>query len=301
MKLARENLTGQPCHYTAKSLETALGQLPVTRGNVLFLHSNIGFFGRAEGVTTSDALCELFFDALKNWVGDAGTIVVPTFTYSYPRRQVFSPETTASEMGIFAEWIRLHPNAKRSRDPSYSVAAIGEKAEMLTTEIPENSFGRNSFFDRFLAVNGAILNLNLDAGSTFLHFLEREMNVPYRFDKIFNGLMVSDNNQTKKTKNTIYVRYLHEATLPNFENFHKLAIIEKKLYKVNLGRGVINLIAARDCQAILNTYYKKDPWLLTRASGNKILQDSYETSFINLLENEKKCINMIQVNKLKIL
>lgn len=275
-------------HYSAKALKTALEQLPMIRGGVLFLHSNIGFFGRAEGVTRSDTLCELFFDALINRVGDTGTIVVPTFTYSYPRHQAFNPETTASDMGIFAEWIRLHPDAKRSRDPSYSVAAIGEKAEMLTTAIPENSFGRNSFFDRFLAVNGTILNLNLDAGSTFLHFLEREMNVPYRFDKTFKGLMISDNEQTKETKNTIYVRYLHEATSPNFENFHKLAMIENKLYKVNLGRGVMNLVGARDCQAILNVYYRKDPWLLTRASGNKILQNSYKTNFKNLLANEKK-------------
>jgi aminoglycoside 3-N-acetyltransferase len=274
-------------HYSVKDLEAALEQLPLNWGDVIFVHANIGFFGRADGETEGNALCRLFFDALMHRLGDAGTIVVPTFTYSYPRSQVFNPRTTASEMGLFAEWIRLHPNAKRSCDPSYSVAAIGEKAEMLTTKIPENSFGRKSFFDRFLAVNGIILNFNLDAGSTFLHFLEREINVPYRFDKIFDGLIVSDINQTKQTKNTIYVRYLHEATLPNFENFHKLAIKENKIYTVNLGRGMINLIRARDCQAIINTNYSKDPWFLTRASSNIMLQNMFKDNFQKLLNEEQ--------------
>jgi aminoglycoside 3-N-acetyltransferase len=274
-------------HYSAKDLEGALEQLPVKRGDVLFIHSNIGFFGRANGVTGSDELCRLFFDALMERVGNSGTIVVPTFTYSYPRNQVFNPKTTTSEMGLFAEWIRLHPNAKRSWDPCYSVAAIGGKAEMLTTETPENSFGPNSFFDRFLSVNGLILNLNLDAGSTFLHFLEREINVNYRFDKVFNGLIDSDADESKKTKNTIYVRYIHEATLPNFENFHKLVTNENKLCKVHLGRGVINLISALDCKYIINENFKKDPWFLTKASGNIKLQASYQNDLQRLIEKER--------------
>jgi aminoglycoside 3-N-acetyltransferase len=262
--------------------------MPLRRGDILFLHANIGFFGRAEGVTGSHQLCEMFFDALMDRVGNVGTIVVPTFTYSHPRNQVFNPKTTSSEMGIFAEWIRLHPDAKRSTDPNYSVAAIGQEAELLTNEVPENSFGRNCFFERFLSANGTVLNLNLDAGSTFLHFLERENNALYRFDKSFDGFNYSETNQIMKSKSTIYVRYIHEATLPNFENFHNLAKREKKLHCASLGRGAMNLISANNCQAVINSHYSKDPWMLTRASGNKMLQNIFLNDKKKLIDDEEK-------------
>ena len=40
---------------------------------------------------------------------------------------------------------------------------------------------------QFHRLGGKVLNLNFDAGSTLIHYVERELRVPYRFDKSFTG------------------------------------------------------------------------------------------------------------------
>lgn len=260
-------------HYTAADLDAALTSLPLEQGDILFLHSNIGFFGRASGVTNSGALCEMFFDALMRRIGSCGTVVVPTFTYSFPQKRVFNPDTAASEMGLFAEWTRQHPDAKRSCDPSYSVSAIGEKAELLTRNMPENSFSPDGFFGRFLDENGVVLNLNFDAGSTFLHYLERELNVPYRFDKTFEGF-IEQGGVRRLVKNTIYVRYMSdESTAPAFEPFNNLAIEQGHFHTRSLGRGQIGAIHSTACQELLAATLPDRPWILTKAEVNGVIPD----------------------------
>jgi len=260
-------------HYTEDDLDAVLGHLPLANGDVLFLHSNLGFFGRAKGIDSSQALCQLFFDALMRRVGSSGTLVVPTFTYSFPRRQIFDLGESESDMGLFAEWLRKHPDAHRSCDPCYSVVALGAKAEMLTQDAPENSFSRKGFFGRFLEADGVVLNLNFDAGSTFLHYLERELMVPYRFDKTFEGY-IRESGTKRMTKSTIYVRYMSsEATAPAFEPFHTLARDAGLFVSMPLGRGQLGCIRAADCQRLLNASLPKRPWMLTQAEALGVIPE----------------------------
>ncbi len=254
-------------HYTAADLDAALARLPLAKGDVLFLHSNLGFFGRPEGIAASPRLCRLFFDALMRRLGGDGTLVVPAFTYSFPRRQVFDPADPVAEMGAFAEWLRQHQDARRSRDPCYSVVAVGAQAEALTTRAPENSFAPDGFFGRFLDADGMVLNLNFDAGSTFLHYLERQLGVPYRFDKTFEG-HIREHEEIRPAKSTIFVRYLSsDATAPAFEPFHALAQEAGLFVDAALGRGRMGCIRAADCRRLLRATLPQRPWLLTRAEA----------------------------------
>jgi aminoglycoside 3-N-acetyltransferase len=227
--------------YGAADLREALAALPIERGDILFSHSNIGFFGRPEGIRSADELCQQFMDILRERIGPEGTFVVPTFTYSFPRRQVFDPAETGSAMGMLAEWVRRHP--------------------------PENSFAAGSFFDRFHADGGKILNLNFDAGSTFVHYVERRLDVPYRFDKTFRGQIRIDGVE-QEAASTIWVRYLSDDLLEAaFEPMDALAR-EKGLFKtVPLGRGEISLITADDTFKLIEDTLPHRPWLLTRADG----------------------------------
>jgi len=254
-------------HYSAQDLQRALESLPIRRGDLLFLHSNLGFFGRPEGVNDSATLCQMFFDALVARTGGTGTLVAPTFTYSFPRREVFDPVHSASAMGSFAEWLRLHPQARRSVDPNYSVAAIGPLAEALTADVSANSFDAGSFFARFRAHDGLILNLNFDAGSTFLHHLEREQAVSYRFDKTFEGTII-EKGRPRRAQHTIYVRHTcSDATEAVFEPFHALANEAGLFHSTRLGRGRMGCIRASDCEALLKATLPQRPWLLTRADA----------------------------------
>jgi len=260
-------------HYSPNDIRRALEKLPIATGDVLFIHSNLGFFGRPAGLPNTQAVCSAFFNAIWERLGSKGTIVVPTFTYSFPRRKVFDPVSSESDGGVFAEWLRRQPDTMRSLDPCYSVAATGLLASALTTDAPENSFSPDSFFGRFHRAGGKILNLNFDAGSTFLHYVERQLQVPYRFDKTFEGWARID-GRLRISRSTIYVRYASsDATVVAFEPFDTVARQSGCFATVALGRGQMGVISAEDSYRLVADNLSKRPWLLTRAEVLNMVPD----------------------------
>jgi aminoglycoside 3-N-acetyltransferase len=252
--------------YRIADLARILAKLGVVSGDTVYCHSNIGLFGRAEGVSSAAQLCEAFFDAIMLAVGPRGTLIVPTYTYSFPRKELFDVEGTASKMGIFAEWVRRHPDAKRSADPSYSIAALGARAVFFTDEAPNNSFCREAGFGRFADRDGLVLNFNFP-GCALTHFIERELGVPYRFDKSFTGQRRAG-GQTVEVENTIYVCYGGDELLSHDPApFVAEAKAQGFLGAARLGRGEVTAIRARNIRRIIAETLPARPWFLTKADG----------------------------------
>ena len=253
--------------YDRAAIATCLAGLPLSAGDVVFSHSNVGFFGRLDGAAGAADVCAALAEAILARIGPGGTLVVPTFTYSFPNKEIFDVENSASNMGVFAEWVRRHRGARRSADPCYSVAALGAWAEELTQAAPDNSFGPDSFFDRFHKVGGKILNLNFDAGSTLIHYVERQLRVPYRFDKTFHGT-IREQGRERGATSVIWVRYLSDDALAAaFEPFDALARARKKFVTRPLGRGAIGVISSHDTYELIAEERPRRPWLLTKAEA----------------------------------
>lgn len=157
--------------------------------------------------------------------------------------------------------------AYRSEDPNYSVAAIGGQAAALTENAPLNSFGAVSFFDRFYKTGGKVLNFNIGAGSTFVHYVERELRVPYRFDKAFRGIIRRKGQETE-TEGTIWVRYLSDDALETaFEPMDELARTKGYLSVAQLGRGEVTVITAADTFRMIEETLPTRPYFLTKAEA----------------------------------
>lgn len=256
-----------PAEYDRAAIDACLAGLPLTAGDIVLSHSNIGFFGRLEGAKTGAEISAVLADAILKRIGPNGTLVVPTFTYSFSAREIFDVEASGSKMGLFAEWVRKHPDAKRSADPFYSVAALGARADDLTRAVPENSFGLGSFFDRLHKAGGKFLNMNFDAGSTHVHYVERELRVPYRFDKTFTGT-IREKGVERAAKSTIWVRYMSDDALAAaFEPFDKVARARGKFVTRPLGRGAIGVITAQDTFDLIKETLPSRPWFLTKAEA----------------------------------
>jgi len=253
-----------PFHYNQAMLVDALRWLGVESGDVLFSHSNIGFLGIPEGERSQVNTMSTILTAFQNVLGPTGTLIVPTFTYSFSKGKSFDPVSTTSDCGAFTEWLRHHPGAFRSHEPNISVAAVGAQAEELTKDVPQNAYGEDSFFARFHRKGGKICNINFDAGSTFLHYVERCLQVPYRFDKTFSGNFINGGKDEQR-KSTIWVRHLVEGTAARFEPFDKLARNKNLFRTKNVGRGFLGLITSQDCFRLLEDTLPFRPWLLTEA------------------------------------
>lgn len=257
-------------HYTITEITNALRQVGLKRGDTVFSHSNIGFFGLPKGKTTLEHAFRIILEAFFQVIGDNGTLVVPTFTYSFPKGNTFDPDNTPSDCGIFTELFRMHPEAFRSEDPCVSVAALGHKAQMLTQDMPKDAYCEDGFFARFFRENGVICNMNFDAGSTFIHYVEKVLDVPYRYSKTFTGTFIKKGIYETRDA-TIYVRYLIEGTQAKFEAFDKIAREKGLFVQASVGRGSVGLIKLKDTFDLIRDTLPKRPWFLTKAEAEGLI------------------------------
>ncbi len=251
--------------YDKSRFVQALAECGLRPGDTVFCHSNIGFFGLPAGGMNAANIRATIIDGFLELLGPKGTLAVPTFTYSFPRGEAFDWQQTPSTCGILTELVRQDPRALRSQDPCYSVAAIGAKARQLTENAPVNSFGPNCFFERLLELDGVICNLNFDAASTFIHYVERKLQVPYRYDKLFRGRFI-DHGQAQQRDSIIYVTDLSNAlTTAEFEPFDQLAREQGLVKTARVGRGAVVTIRAHDTFELIADTLPQRPWLLTLA------------------------------------
>ena len=106
--------------------------------------------------------------------------------------------------GVFAEFVRTTPGAKRSRNPGASVVAIGGQAEWFTADHSlDYGYGPGSPFEKLVSVAGKILMIGapLDTMS-ILHHAEhmaaitgkriRRMEVPLQIDDRIEWHMIEE-------------------------------------------------------------------------------------------------------------
>ncbi len=245
-------------HYNQENIEESLINLGIKRGDILFSHMNLGFFGIPEGGMSKDNLFNLFYNAIFNVIGDDGVLIVPTFTYSFSsKNKVFNVETTPSKMGFFAEKLRNLSNSVRTNEPMFSVAIVGNIKKIFPNgvNVSNECFGDNSIWDIMYKNNAKICNFNFDAGSTFIHYVEKQHNVDYRYDKLFSGL-IKKNRKEIKSNVKFFCRKLEY--LPEFTKFDKYVKDNNIAKTTKLGRGSIVMITTNDTFDTFSLLYKKD-------------------------------------------
>lgn len=249
--------------YTEPDIARALENIGVGKDDDVFLHSNLGFFGRLDGCKSADDLCEAFLRAIRTVIGGNGTIVTPTFSYSYCHNEIYDPNTTKTACGILSEYmIRNYPE-NRTLDPNFSVCGYGPHMnEYKQCDIHE-TFGTNSFWTAFRKNNGKILCLNFDAGSVFIHYIERQNNVPYRYNKAFNGQTLLNGELTRDY--AVHFVYDGASDAPCMERVDELCRKNGISKQINLGRGTILAFSCNEYFDFFSDLLKKRPRVLCMA------------------------------------
>jgi len=165
-------------------LEELLRSLGLNRGDRVFVHAFVPSLGLVEGGLAGVS------DALRAVIGDEGTLIVPTFSASYRRGEVYDVAGSPSFNGALSEYVRRRPAAIRNLDPLFSFAAIGPDAADLMRRDGKNCFGAGSGYDRLFAANVKFIGLGVhwDQGYSFMMHLERLAEVPFRVEQRFDGV-----------------------------------------------------------------------------------------------------------------
>lgn len=254
-------------HYDYNMLIEGLRSVGLKEGDVVFSHVGLGMLGYPEEGASVEMGYSLLREALLEVIGQEGTWLVPTYSYSYCKNEVYDPQATPSAVGEFTNYFRKLPDAKRSLDPIFSVAGIGPRTDEVIRDLPLDCFGEDCVYSRLIRINAKICNIGVGFRyATFVHHVEQAYNVPYRFPKTFSGMTLI--NGRLRQESWIYnVRFLIENTRPDLNRLEEEAR-KLRLVKISrVGLGEITCITCRDMYNLCVENIKRDPWFL--AAGPK--------------------------------
>ena len=207
-----------------------------------------------------EALCEFVFKTIKNVIGEYGTIIVPTYSYSCARPgSVFIHESTPSEIGPFTEYVRRLPGSKRSIHPIFSVSAIGHRAAELTEDCGGAAFGECSPFARLSSFGAKFLNLGvpLHCSLTYVHHLEQSYGCSHRYNKHLNTKVIVNGIESPH-RYMAYLRFRGVKADVSLLRFEQLLLSRGVLRQKRVDDAIFQSVLAVDVDALGYSSLKRD-------------------------------------------
>ena len=246
--------------YTKNEISNHLLNLGVKSNDTVMLHGNAGIVGQYNFQNKNDAFDE-FIGQLICYLFE-GTIIVPTFTYSATKNEIFDKDKTESSIGLFSEKFRLIKGAVRSQHPIFSISAIGKNSKYFTETRIDDCFGEDTVFDKIYKKNVKILTLGCSLDRvTFVHYVEQKLNVSYRYNKKYKA-RICNKGVFKNLDINYFVRKLDINSKIDLKSFEKNAIAEKKLIIKPFGRFLARSILAKDLFEIASKLLLKNEYAL---------------------------------------
>ena len=177
---------------------------------LVWLHSGVMGLGLLKGGL--ETVTNVFDKVLSD-----GALIIPTFSYSWCNGENYDPlATECRNMGVYAKDAWKDQRFKRNNNPNFSVSVMDNTVNhevrnaLLSDGVQETCFGKNSSFHNLYLLSkdrpGYIMLLggahnDVVFRTTFLHMVEEDIGVPYRYIKKFKDVNFPDNYVEQ------YVRY----------------------------------------------------------------------------------------------
>ena len=235
--------------FSIKELLSSLTTVGISEGDIILVHSSLLHLGQLSG-GDPQAMPHRIISALTSYIGKFGTLVALAPNYDYSNKGIpfdtrHSP--VAHELGVLSAALAAHPDAERSANPIFSLAALGAMADHICNGSNASAFGSDSAWDRAVGAGAKILLL----GSSFerltiIRYIEQCAGVPYLYVKLFS---------TKIYRNKVELPYKVTALLryPNLPINYDLSSFERELCsdgiikEARLGGGEIKSMDALKC------------------------------------------------------
>jgi aminoglycoside N3'-acetyltransferase len=168
-----------------------INDLGIQPDDLVFMFSGIFGLGKLEnGLQTIESAMQR--------VLPKGTLIIPTFSYSWSQGERFDKNTKCPEMGSFSNYVLGLPNYVRTNNPNFSVSIrvndYNKKLVDYFLDISNDCFGDGSIFAKvveysqknrawILLLGGAFNDVKYR--STFIHYAQQKVGVPHRYVKSF--------------------------------------------------------------------------------------------------------------------
>ena len=244
--------------YGAKDVEVSLRSVGAHDCDVLFIHSDVMFGNPAPGFKR-----RVYLETLWQIIGGLGVkhVIVPTFTYSFCNHEDYDVQKSRTSMGAFSEYVRKLGGRYRTLDPLLSVSVPYELKDAFLA-IGENSLGNGCALDVLHHMDGVkflFLGASLADCFTYVHYVEKMMDVPYRFDMRFEGTCIGYDREPYSR-----VQYIHTqcggVKLPSrYDYFEESLLTKSLLQKERLGNKYVACLSEVDAYREIVSNIKRNP------------------------------------------
>jgi len=230
-----------------KKLDNLFDSLQIFKGDNLVIHSNFAGILQYQN-NNLKVTYEYFFLYLINRIGKNGSLLIPTYNYSFSNGAVYDRSKSPSQVGSFGNYLIKKKYLNRTFDPIFSHLVFGKLKKKIFKLSPIESLGKKSIFNLIDKEKFKILCFCCSLKNvTFIHYIEMLAQVPYRFNKFFTG-----NIKNKSSINKITIKYFVGKKNTDY------SLKEKKILKLLPGKNLIEKLYGRfNCYVINSNTFKK--------------------------------------------
>jgi hypothetical protein len=154
----------------------------------LLIHTNLARLGIPDGATNRQSIAEAWL-AIFQEAAEGREVLIPTFNYDFTSTRLYDPTRSPGQIGALSAYCAQHHAARRTLTPIFNFCVFGDgsfdRTPVADPFSPASAFGR--LFER----DGAVLFLGAGmASNTYVHFVETEADIGYRYLKPFPGEVI---------------------------------------------------------------------------------------------------------------
>lgn len=268
-----------------KALISAIEGIGIGKGDTVFLGIDMGkiplpyiefSLSKSAIKKRNRELCEFVYETIKDVIGEKGTIIVPTYSYTCARDgAIYIHEKTPSEVGPFTEYVRCLPESNRSIHPIFSVCAIGSRATELTTNCGGSAFGICSPFARLSSHGCKFLNLGIPfhGSLTYVHHIEQSYGCNHRYNKALRTKVIVNDKEVMR-QFTAYLRFRGVKADVSLVRMEQLLRSQGALRELKTNEAIFQSALAADIDKLSYSALIQDPTFFLDSQVAIYLDDS---------------------------
>ena len=192
----------------------------------------------------------LFVDSFKNKL-NKGALLFTAFMSGFKTGDTFDKLNDSPDMGVLSKLSFQRSDFIRTLDPMHSFMVWGRGAEELVAIKSDSTFGPTSVF-AYLKNKKAkmlLIDLDLEHGFTFSHFVEECMKVSYRHYVDIEYKYLNEDRVEVYEKLKFYTK--NKGIVNTINKLEPILIKEKALLKFELNKSVFRLINLADAYEVI--------------------------------------------------
>ena len=164
---------------------------------------------------------DILIDSIIEKVGLGGTVMIRVWNWDFCHGVPFDRRNTPSQVGALGNVALRRKEFRRTKHPLYSFAVCGARRDELCGLDNKSAWGADSPFGYITRICGKQLMLGATMWNslTYVHYVEEQIGVPYRYLKDFTGEYIDEDGSSSVRIYQMNVRDLSLDIKITSENF----------------------------------------------------------------------------------